>query len=87
MQDIMREKNEALQRQNEEKKAQQPTGESIEERAARLKAHRDLLRKQKEDKRQAELDSFNKKLETQDSGLSIGDQMRQIDAGTKGVPS
>ena len=44
--------------------ANKPQGEGLEERAARLKAQRDLLRKQKEEKRQAELNEFNSKLES-----------------------
>ena len=37
----------------------QPTGETVEERKARLKAQRDMLRKIKEEKRQQELSDFN----------------------------
>ena len=57
----MREKNAANEKVIEEHKTKlenQP--ESIEDRQARLKAQRDLIKKQKEEKRLKELDEFNK---------------------------
>jgi hypothetical protein len=45
---------------------------------------RDLLRKQKDEKRQAELDQFNDKFEPASSSKSMADQMRDIDKGTTG---
>jgi hypothetical protein len=43
-----------------------PTQESIEERRNRLKAQRDLLVKQKQEKRDKELGEFNEKTKTKD---------------------
>ena len=66
MLEVMRAKREAAEKaiasmaafeEKEEKK------ESVEERGARLKAQRDLIRQQKADKRAAELEKFNAKTE------------------------
>jgi hypothetical protein len=48
----------------EEVKTSGPTKSEVDERKARLLAQRDLLRKQKEAKRQEELESFKSKTET-----------------------
>ena len=50
----------------EEAKITGPTKNEVEERKARLLAQRDLLRKQKEAKRQEELESFKSKTETKE---------------------
>lgn len=50
--------NAALQAQ-QPKETEKPTGETAEERGARMRAQRDLLRRMKEEKRQKELDDFN----------------------------
>lgn len=51
-----------LLKQEEETKAQANAPESMEERAARLRAQRDIIKKQKEEKRLKELDQFNKNM-------------------------
>jgi len=43
-----------------------PSKSEMEERKARLLANRDLLRKQKEEKRQSQLEEFKQKTETKD---------------------
>ena len=55
----MREKRQATEQIISSK--QQPSAESIEERRKRLQAQRDLLVKQKQDKREKELGDFNVK--------------------------
>ena len=61
--------------------ANQPVGESIEERKARLEAQRDLLRRAKEEKRQKELSEFNSKLE---NGIApsknLAEEFKNMDA-------
>ena len=64
----------------------QPTGETMEERATRLKAQRDLLRRQKEEKRQRELDDFNNQMEQAKTAPNLADEFRQMDAN-KQLPS
>jgi acyl-CoA reductase-like NAD-dependent aldehyde dehydrogenase len=59
MAEILREKREATDKILEKTKVNQQ--ESIEERRQRLRAHRDMLLKQKNDQRQAELEQFNTK--------------------------
>ena len=60
---VMQDKRKATEAAIEEKKSAAPTGESIEERKARLAAQRDMLRKIKEEKRQQELAEFNNTLQ------------------------
>ena len=58
---VMQDKRKEAEERNAAAKASmpQPTGESVEERKARLQAQRDMLRKLKEEKRQQELSDFN----------------------------
>ena len=56
---VMQDKRKATEAELASKNAGQPTGETMEERMARLKAQRDLLRRMKEEKRQEELKEFN----------------------------
>ena len=63
MLEIMKEKRAKAEQENEEKKkAIEDGGETVEQRKARLLAQRDLLRKQKQEKREAELREFNDKM-------------------------
>ena len=63
-----------------EKQASGPSKNEVEERKARLLAQRDLLRKQKEDKRQEELAMFQKKTETKEDLFA---ELKKMDANTK----
>jgi hypothetical protein len=54
----------------EEAKTSGPTKSEVEDRKARLLAQRDLLRKQKEEKRQEELETFKAKTETKEDLFS-----------------
>ena len=60
----------------------------MEERAARLRAQRDIIKKQKEEKRLKELEQFNKNM-SQATGPATGNEdlfasFKQIDKGTNG---
>ena len=67
MLEIMKEKRAKAEAENEEKKnAIEAGGETVEQRKTRLLAQRDLLRKQKNDKREEELKEFNEKMGLQD---------------------
>ena len=58
----------------------------MEERAARLKAQRDLLRRMKEEKRQKELNEFNTALDSGNSGANnqnLAEEFKQMDANKK----
>ena len=64
---VMQDKRQAAEQRNADLIAKQPavpTGETMEERAQRLKAQRDLLRQMKEEKRQKELDDFNNHMDS-----------------------
>ena len=65
MAEVMRDKRLKQDQELEEAKNRQ---ETVEERKARLAAQRDLLRKLKEDKRQQELEDFNKRLDAKPAG-------------------
>lgn len=58
-----------------------PSDQDKQDRVARLKAQRDLLRKQKEEKRQAELQEFKQKTETKES---LFEELKQMDLKLKG---
>ena len=65
MLEVMREKREKAERDNAAKKQElgiTEGGETVEQRKARLLAQRDLLRKAKQEKREAELIEFNEKM-------------------------
>lgn len=65
----------------------QPTGETMEERAARLKAQRDMLRRMKEEKRQKELAEFNTAMDQGASNSAntqnLAEEFKQLDANKK----
>ena len=80
---VMQDKRKAAERANAALIAQQPaapTGETMEERAQRLKAQRDLLRQMKEEKRQKELDDFNNQMESATQAPNLAAEFRQMDA-------
>jgi hypothetical protein len=52
----------------------------MEDRKARLMAQRDLLRKQKEDKRQAQLEEFKQKTETKEDLYA---ELKRLDENKK----
>ena len=61
--------------------ANQPVGESVDERKARLEAQRDLLRRMKEEKRQKELNEFNSKLEVGNApSKNLAEEFKNMDA-------
>ena len=61
--------------------ANQPVGESVDERKARLEAQRDLLRRMKEEKRQKELNEFNSKLEVGNAqSKNLAEEFKDMDA-------
>ena len=60
-----------------EKQSSGPSKSEVEERKARLLAQRDLLRKQKEEKRQEELALFQKKTETKEDLFA---ELKKMDA-------
>lgn len=86
----MKEKRAKAEQENEEKKkAIEDGGETIEQRKARLLAQRDLLRKQKQDKREAELKEFNDKMKLEEGSVgqkSLFDQFKMLDENKK-VPT
>ena len=82
MADVMREKRQKQDLELEEAKNKQ---ETVEERKARLAAYRDLLRKMKEEKRQQELDDFNKRLDAKPAGDNLYNQFRKIDENKKNL--
>jgi len=57
-----------------------PAQESVEERKARLRAQRDLLVKQKQEKRQAELGEFKNNISNKDD---LHSELRKLDEKTK----
>jgi hypothetical protein len=64
MKDLFEKKRIDAEKKLEEAKVAGPTKNEVDERKARLLAQRDLLRKQKEAKRQEELETFKSKTET-----------------------
>lgn len=83
MLEVMKAKRLAAEAKIAEQKANQPQGETMEERKARLQAQRDMLRRLKEEKRQKELSEFNQKLDSGGSGPSLADEFKQMDANKK----
>ena len=87
MLEVMREKREKAERENEEKKkAIEEGGETVEQRKARLLAQRDLLRKQKQEKREEELKEFNQKMGLADGSAgqkSLFEQFKKLDEEKK----
>ena len=89
MLEVMREKREKAERDNAEKKKELGIvegGETVEQRKARLLAQRDLLRKAKQEKREAELKEFNEKMGLQDGSAgqkSLFDQFKKLDEEKK----
>lgn len=77
MMEVMRAKRQATEKQLEEKKGEQPGAETIEERKARLKAQRDLLREMKNKERAQELADFNEKTKTKDN---LYEELRKMDS-------
>ena len=90
MLEIMREKRAKAEQENEERKKEVGDGaETVEQRKARLLAQRDLLRKQKAEKREQELKEFNDKMGLEDGSAgqkSLFDQFKQLDENKK-VPT
>jgi hypothetical protein len=82
MAEVMRDKRQKQDQELEEAKNRQ---ETVEERKARLAAQRDLLRKLKEDKRQQELEDFNKRLDAKPVGGDLYNQFKKIDENKKGM--
>lgn len=83
MAEVLRDKQQKQDQALEEAKGKQ---ETIEERKARLAAQRDLLRKMKDEKRQQELEDFNKRLDAkpeEENGLY--NQFKRIDEGKKNL--
>ena len=90
MLEVMQEKRRAAEAEIAAKQANmpaQPTGETMEERAARLKAQRDLLRRMKEEKRQKELAEFNTAMDQGASNSAntqnLAEEFKQLDANKK----
>ena len=89
MLEVMQEKRRAAEADIAAKQANmpaQPTGETMEERAARLKAQRDLLRRMKEEKRQKELAEFNTAMDqgaSNSANTNLAEEFKQLDANKK----
>lgn len=75
MSELFAKKRTEREKQIEEQKMK--SNNDVEDRKARLLAQRDLLRKQKEDKRQEELKAFNAKTETKEG---LFNELKNIDA-------
>lgn len=77
----MQDKRKATEAALKAQQANQPVGESIDERKARLEAQRDLLRRMKEEKRQKELDEFNSKREVGIApSKNLAEEFKNMDA-------
>lgn len=57
--------------------------ESVEDRAARLKAQRDFLMKQKKAEREQELIDFNKKVESTENDNELFEEFKKLDTNKK----
>lgn len=77
MKELFEQKRIAAEKKLEEAKTTGPSKDEVEDRKARLLAQRDLLRKQKEAKRQAELETFNAKTETKED---LFQELKKMDA-------
>lgn len=83
MMQVMQDKRKATEAANAAAMASkpQPTGETMDERKARLAAQRDLLRKMKEEKRVKELNEFNAQLKDDAAPQkNLAEEFKQIDA-------
>lgn len=85
MLEVMREKRQAAERQIEEAKSKQGGPESVEQRMARLRRQRDLLKEQQNKKRAEELEEFNKNMadNTAANKPNLFDEFKQMDANKK----
>lgn len=86
--EVMRDKRQAAEKEIEEHKSKHEGGETVQQRAARLRAQRDLLKKQKADKREKELSEFNDKMDSEmkrssAADSSLYDQFKKMDANTQ----
>ena len=81
MAEALRQKRLATEKALEEQKASgKPGQQEIDDRKARLMAQRDLLRKQKEEKRQAQLEEFKQKTETKEDLYA---ELKRLDENKK----
>ena len=80
MSELLKQKRLQAEKKVEEAKEGEVSQQDKNERAARLRAQRDLLKKKKEQERQEELNDFNEKCQTKND---LFNELKKMDEGTK----